>query len=102
MSGDPATNGVPQPRGQATSWGVHAARKSLSGKVIVAPTEALWSSEAQALKDAYETSRDEGVLGAGVTRYGVDARTHSRVALYKDGVRQKLPYVTDDREYVLG
>jgi len=100
MSGD---SEVPQPRGRvSTSWGVHAARRSLSGKVSVGPTEALWSSEAKALRAAYESSKDEGVLGASVTVYGVDAGTHSRVALYKDGVRQQLPYVTDDREYVLG
>lgn len=96
--GDPE---VPRPRGRS-AWGVHAARRSVSGKVSVGPTEALWSSEAKALRDAYESSKDEEVLGASVTVYGVDAHTHTRVALFKDGVRQQLPYVTDDREYVLG
>lgn len=64
----------------------------------------MWSTEAKALQDAYECSQDEGVLAASVSVYGVDARTHNRVALYKDGVRQQLPYVTDDanREHVSG
>lgn len=62
----------------------------------------MWSTEAKALQDAYECSQDEGVLAASVSVYGVDARTRNRVALYKDGVRQQLPYVTDDanREHV--
>lgn len=98
-SGDPETARVPRPRGPA-AWGVHVTRRSASGRVREEPI--IWSSEAKALQDAFECSQDEGVLAASVSVYGVDARTHNRVALYQDGVRQRLPYVTDDasREHV--
>jgi len=47
---------------------------------------------------AAELSTDPGVLAAGITRFVVDELgTRRAIALYVTGIRQQVPYVSDDR-----
>ncbi|MBV9312799.1 MAG: hypothetical protein JO100_03455 [Pseudonocardia sp.] len=64
----------------------------------VRPTEFICRKLPQAEKHAAELSNDPGVLAAGVTRFVVDEPgTRQAAALYVRGVKQRLPYVSDDR-----
>lgn len=74
-------------------YGVHAIRPQ-----EISATALLCSTVAKAERYAKELSADPGVLGAAVTRYTVDEQGHrTAVALYVNGVKQHVPYVSDDR-----
>jgi Tfp pilus assembly ATPase PilU len=81
------------PRDLSYVYGVHV---TLVDEVRA--TQALYSTEAQALDYASEVSRDEGVLAASVTRFELDALGSRRsVAMYRRGIRQQVPHLSDDR-----
>jgi len=74
-------------------YAVHAVRPS-----EVRPTELLCRNLARAEQYASELSTDPGILAAGITRFVVDELgTRRAIALYVDGVRQQVPYVSDSR-----
>jgi len=74
-------------------FAVHAVRPA-----EVRPTELICRSLARAEQYAVELSTDPGVLAAGITRFVVDEMgTRRAVALYVAGVKQQVPYVSDDR-----
>lgn len=74
-------------------FGVHAVRPR-----EICATQYLTTDQADAERYAQAMSGDEGVLAAAVTRYVVGALGHTRAAaLFVDGVRQRVPYVSDDR-----
>jgi hypothetical protein len=64
----------------------------------VMATEIICSVLGEAEEYARMVSGDPGVLAAAVTCYQVDAPgRRSAVALYVQGRRQQVPYVSDDR-----
>jgi hypothetical protein len=64
----------------------------------IRPTELLCGKRSDAEREAKERSKDPEVLAAGVTRFVLGERgTRRPVALYVRGVRQQVPYVSDDR-----
>jgi hypothetical protein len=64
----------------------------------VRPTELICHDRGDAEQYAAELSAGPGVLAAGVARFVLDKRgTRRAVALYVQGVRQQVPYVSDDR-----
>jgi len=72
---------------------VHAVRPE-----EISATEVIFQflTMAEAYADALST--DPGVLAGGVTRFSVDEPgTRSAVALYVQGERQRLPFVSNDR-----
>jgi len=74
-------------------FAVHAVRPA-----EVRPTELICRSLADAEHHASELSTDPGVLAAGITRFVVDELgTRRALALYVDGVKQQVPYVSDSR-----
>jgi len=74
-------------------FAVHAVRPA-----EVRPTELICRDLAKAERFATELSTDPGVLAAGITRYVLDELgTRQAVALYVAGVKQQVPYVSDDR-----
>jgi hypothetical protein len=74
-------------------FAVHAVRPS-----EVRPTELICGTLADAERYAAELSKDPGVLAAGITRFVLDELgTRQAVALYVAGVKQQVPYVSDDR-----
>jgi hypothetical protein len=75
-------------------WTVHAARADNVGHV-----EAVYSKAETACDHARARSEDLGVLAAAVTRFTVDVMgTRSGSALYVNGTRQAVPYVSDSRD----
>jgi len=74
-------------------FAVHAVRRA-----EVRPTELICGSLTMAETYAAALSTDPGVLAAGITRFVVDELgTRRAIALYVAGVRQQVPYVSDDR-----
>lgn len=74
-------------------FAVHAVRPA-----EVRPTELICASLTDAEHYAAALSTDPGVLAAGISRFVVDELgTRRAVALYVRGVRQQVPYVSDDR-----
>lgn len=74
-------------------YGVHAIRPR-----EICATQFISARRAAAEKYAKEVSTDPGVLAAAVTSYVMDAEgQHRSEALYVDGTRQEVPYVSDDR-----
>jgi len=74
-------------------FAVHAVRPA-----EVRPTELVCWSLANAERYASELSTDPGVLAAGITRFVVDELgTRRAIALYVDGVKQQVPYVSNSR-----
>jgi hypothetical protein len=74
-------------------FAVHAVRAT-----EVRPTEFLCEQLTDAERYAADRSNDPDVLAAGVTRFLLNEFGARRpLALYVDGVRQQVPYVSDDR-----
>jgi hypothetical protein len=74
-------------------FAVHAVRTS-----EIRPTELICESLPRAEKYAAVLSTDPGVLAAGITCFGLDELgTRTAVALFVGGVKQQVPYVSDDR-----
>jgi hypothetical protein len=64
----------------------------------IRPTELLCEHLAEAEREAKERSTDPEVFAAAVTRFVLGERgTRRPVALYVRGIRQQVPYVSDDR-----
>ena len=79
--------------GHAVVFGVHAVRPR-----EICATQYVTTSEDAAEDFAAELSTQPGVLAAGVTRYVLGAfGQHSSTALYVKGIKQRVPYVSDDR-----
>ncbi|HEY1967682.1 MAG TPA: hypothetical protein VGH89_07020 [Pseudonocardia sp.] len=67
------------------------------------PTHAIFPDEAHACAYAAELSRDDEVLAAGVPRFRVgELGSRCGVAMFVDGARQRLPYVSDCRTVFAG
>lgn len=80
-------------RGPVEIYAVHVVRAN-----EVRTTELICSNVEDAEVNAAALSQDPGVLAAAVTRFTVDSPgTRSAVALYVEGTRQVVPYVSDDR-----
>lgn len=74
-------------------WTVHVTRPS-----EVRPTEAVYDNRDAACQYAEFLSLDTGVLAAAVTCFDLNKPgTRSGVAMYVDGVKQAVPYVSDCR-----
>lgn len=74
-------------------YGVHAIKPH-----EVSATAMLCSTVAKAEKYAKDLSTDPGVLAAAVTRYVIDEQGHrTAVALYVNGRKQEVGYISDDR-----
>lgn len=64
----------------------------------VRPTEAVFGTEEEACTHARAMSTDPGTLAASVVRFTLDELgTRKGVAMYVDGERQFVPYVSDCR-----
>jgi hypothetical protein len=64
----------------------------------IRPTELICHQLSDAEQYAADRSMDLDVLAAGVTRFLIgELGTRTPVALYVRGVRQQVPYVSDDR-----
>lgn len=85
------TDGQPEP--QQVVYGVHAVKPR-----EVCATQFLTAHLSVAEHHAEAVSRYPGVLAAAVTRYVMEAEgQHRAEALYVQGERQQVPYVSDDR-----
>jgi hypothetical protein len=74
-------------------FGVHVVRPNEVG-----PTKLICTVLVEADRWAADLSQDEGVLGAAVTRFGLDQPgIRSPVSLWVGGKRQQVPYVSDCR-----
>lgn len=74
-------------------YAVHAVRDT-----EISSTALVTSSLEPAERYAAALSGDPGVLAAGVTEFELDtAGRRTAVALYVTGIRQRAPYVSDDR-----
>lgn len=74
-------------------FGVHAVRSE-----EIAATALLCSTLRMAERYAMDLSTDPGVLGAAVTTYVVDHQgLRTAVALFVNGQRQTVPWISDDR-----
>jgi hypothetical protein len=64
----------------------------------VRPTQAVFLEEHRACAYAADVSRDDEVLAASVVGFTLgELGSHSGVALFVEGTRQLLPYVSDCR-----
>ncbi|GAA5158195.1 hypothetical protein GCM10023321_37640 [Pseudonocardia eucalypti] len=78
---------------QQVVYGVHAVRAR-----EICATQFVTGRLAKAEKYAKEMSTDPGVLAAAVTRYVMETEgQHRAEALYVDGKRQEVPYISDSR-----
>ncbi|HEX4226381.1 MAG TPA: hypothetical protein VHZ97_28725 [Pseudonocardiaceae bacterium] len=69
---------------------------TLAGEIR--PTQAVFRDEEQACAYAAAASGDDEVLTASVVRFSLgELGTRSWVALFVEGARQQLPYVSDCR-----
>jgi len=74
-------------------WTVHTTLEK-----EVRPTEVIYTDERRACAHAAEMSRDQGVLAASVVRFTLDEPgTQSGIAMFVNGTRQQVPYVSDCR-----
>jgi hypothetical protein len=74
-------------------WAVHTTLPS-----EIRPTDAVFGTEEAACARACEMSTDAEVLAASVVRFAVDELgTRRGVAMFVDGQRQMVPYVSDCR-----
>jgi hypothetical protein len=79
-------------------WTVHVVKAS-----EVRPTEVVFTDEGRACGHAALLSQDDGVLAAGVVRFTInELGTRAGIALFVDGQRQKVPYVSDCRTIYSG
>ena len=84
-------------------WAVHVTDSDPDGQHSLGPIEVVFTSEDRALDEATERSRNALVVAASVTRYRLDlVGSRSRVAVFVDGRRQRLPHFADDHTYVIG
>ncbi|WP_169747875.1 hypothetical protein [Pseudonocardia acaciae] len=61
-------------------------------------TDTVWTAEDDAEERASKVSTDPDVLAAAVTRFTLNTPGERHpAALYVDGVRQRLPHISDDR-----
>ena len=101
----PAATGDEEPppewerrRGGKLVWAVHV---TLANEVR--PTDAVFGREQAACSHAREMSKDTEVLAASVVRFTVDELgTRSGVAMFVQGKRQFVPYVSDCRAIYSG
>jgi hypothetical protein len=94
---EPRPKSKPQSTGQRQAtqvvYGVHAVKPR-----EVCATQFVTAHVAVAERYAETVSQYPGVLAAAVTRYVMEAQgQHRAEALYVQGVRQEVPYVSDDR-----
>lgn len=81
------------PTAEPSVWAVHTVQAD-----EVRPTDMICSNEPKAIARALDLSQDDEVLAAVVVRYVLDrSDTRSPVAMFRDGKRQQVPYVSDDR-----
>jgi hypothetical protein len=67
------------------------------------PTEVVFTDEGRACGHAALLSQDDDVLAAGVVRFTInELGTRAGIALFVDGQRQKVPYVSDCRTIYSG
>ena len=79
-------------------WAVHS-----TFAVEIRPTQAVFGDETTACQYAAVLSKDVGVLAASVVRFTVDELgTRSGVAMFVQGKRQSVPYVSDCRSIHAG
>jgi hypothetical protein len=79
-------------------FAVHAVRPD-----EIRPTQMICQKLSAAEKYAAGLSTEPDVLAAGVTRFILDELgTRTPIALYVRGIRQKVPYVSDDRKIHAG
>lgn len=84
---------LPAPRPWKCVWTVHATLPN-----EVRPTEAVFGQERAACTHARLVSEDPGVLAASVARFTIDELgTRKSVAMFVEGKRQQVPYVSDCR-----
>ena len=82
-----------RPRGGKRVWAVHTTLAS-----EVRPTDAVFGTEEAACTHAREMSQDTEVLAASVVRFTIDELgTRRGVAMFVDGKRQLVAYVSDCR-----
>lgn len=75
-------------------YGVHAIKAD-----EISATAMLCSTLAKAEAYATQLSTDPGVIAAAVTRYMVDEQgRRTAIALYVDGKRQEVPWISNDRQ----
>ena len=94
---EPPTEGERR-RGGKLVWAVHATLPN-----EVRPTDAVFGTEEAACTHARAMSKDVEVLAASVVRFTVDELgTRKGVAMFVDGERQLVPYVSDCRGIYAG
>ena len=82
-----------RPRGGKRVWAVHTTLPN-----EVRPTDAVFGTEEATATHARAMSTDTEVLAASVVRFTVDeVGTRRGVAMFVDGRRQLVPYVSDCR-----
>jgi hypothetical protein len=85
-------------RGGKLVWTVHVTLVD-----EVRPTEAVFGREQAACTHARAMSKDTGVLAASVVRFAIDELgTRKGVAMFVQGERQMVPYVSDCRSIYAG
>jgi hypothetical protein len=89
----PKTRSTGQREAKQVVYGVHAVKPR-----EVSATQFVTAHLSVAEHYAKTASQYPGVLAAAVTRYVMEAQgQHRAEALYVQGVRQEVPYVSDDR-----
>jgi hypothetical protein len=69
-----------------------------AGKLPIVSTQLICRTLATAEKYAAELSKDPDVLATGITRFVLDEiGNRQTIALYVLGIKQQVPYVSDDR-----
>lgn len=82
-----------EPKTEKILYGVHAVRAR-----DICATQFVTGRVAAAEKYAKVMSTDPGVLAAAVTRYVMETEgQHRAEALYVNGERQEMPYISNDR-----
>jgi hypothetical protein len=105
---DPPTTAVPEDEEPPPEW-----ERRRGGKLVwavhvtlvneVRPTEAVFGREQAACAHAREISQDTEVLAASVVRFTIDELgTRRGVAMFVEGKRQLVPYVSDCRRIYPG
>jgi hypothetical protein len=85
-------------RGGKLVWTVHVTLPD-----EIRPTDAVFGTEQAACTRARQMSKDAEILAASVVRFTIDELgTRSGVAMFVQGKRQMVPYVSDCRSIYAG
>jgi hypothetical protein len=105
---DPSAPAAPEDEGPPAEW-----ERRRGGKLVwavhvtlvneVRPTDAVFGGEQAACAHARAMSKDTEVLAASVVRFTIDELgTRKGVAMFVEGKRQLVPYVSDCRSIYPG